>query len=100
MAVSILTWKMDTHHGDKEFSTNALLENEVVEEELTDANTKVIERIKIASNKNGIREDLAKEKVLFSQESSQAIFEMGSVELIELKTFGIHCPSCLQYVFK
>ena len=33
-----------------------------------------------------MREDLAKEKMVFSQESSQAFFEMGNVELIELKT--------------
>ena len=38
--------------------------------------------------------------MLFSQESSQAIFEMGNVELIELKTSLIERPSCLHYVFK
>ena len=38
--------EVDTHLGDKEVNTNAFLKNEVVEEELTDANTKVIERIK------------------------------------------------------
>ena len=37
---------------------------------------------------------------MLSQESSQAIFEMGDAELIELKTSMIHCPSCLHYVFK
>ena len=46
------------------------------------------------------REDLAKEKIVFSQESSRAIFEMGNVEVIELKTSLIQCPSCLQYVFR
>ena len=35
--------KVDTHLGDKEVNTNAFLENEVVEEELTDAKTKVIQ---------------------------------------------------------
>ena len=45
-------------------------------------------------------EDLAKETMVFSQESSQAIFEMGNVELIELKTSRIQCPSCLHYGFK
>ena len=35
-----------------------------------------------------------------SQEPSQAIFEMGNVELIELKTSRIQCPSCLHNVFK
>ena len=38
--------------------------------------------------------------MLFSQESSQAIFDMANVELIELKTSRIQCPSCLHYVFK
>ena len=38
--------------------------------------------------------------MVFIQESSQAIFEMGNVELIELKTSRIQCPSCLHYVFK
>ena len=38
--------------------------------------------------------------MVFSPESSQAIFEMGNVELIELKTSMIQCPSCLHNVFK
>ena len=38
--------EVDTHLGDKEVNTNAFLKNDVVEEELTDANTKFIERIK------------------------------------------------------
>ena len=37
---------------------------------------------------------------MFSQESSQALFEMGNVELIELNTSLIQCPSCLHHVFK
>ena len=55
---------------------------------------------KIGLNKIRIREDLAKEKIVFNQESSQAIFEMGNVELIGLKTSRIQCPSYLQYVFE
>ena len=81
----------DTHLGDKEVSTDAVSKNE--------ANNSVIERVKIGSNNICIREDLAKEKMVFSQESSQAIFELGSVELIELKTSLIQCPSCLRHVF-
>ena len=38
--------------------------------------------------------------MMYSHESGQAIFEMGNVELIELKTSRIQCPSCLHYVFK
>ena len=76
------------------------LKNEAVKEELTDINTKAIGRIKIGSNKISLREDLAQEKMLFSQEPSDAMFEMGNVELIELEKSMIQCPSCLHYVFK
>ena len=47
-----------------------------------------------------MREDLAKEKMVFSKESRQAIFRMGNVELVELKKSTIQCPSCLHYVFE
>ena len=82
---------VDTHLGDKEVSTDAFSNNE--------ANNQVIERVKIGSNKICIREDLAKEKMVFSQESSQAVFEMGNVKLIELKTSLIQCPF-LHHVLK
>ena len=42
---------VDTHLSDKEVSTNALVKNESVKEELTDTNTTAIERIKIGSKK-------------------------------------------------
>ena len=38
--------------------------------------------------------------MVFSKESSRAVFEMGNVELIELKKSSIQCPSCLQRVFE
>ena len=38
--------------------------------------------------------------MVFSQESSQAIFEMGNAEIIESKTSLIQCPSCLHHVFQ
>ena len=38
--------------------------------------------------------------MMFSQESSQAIFEMGNVELSELKTSRIQCLSGLHYMFR
>ena len=91
---------VDTPLSDKEVSTDAFSKNEVVKEELTVTNTKAIERIKIGSKTICIREDLAKEKMVFSQESCQAIFEMGNVELIELKTSMLQCPSCSHHVFK
>ena len=68
-----------------------------VKEELT--NTKEVERIKIGPNKICIWEDLAKEMMVFSKESSQAIFKMRNVELIELKKSTVQCPSCRHYVF-
>ena len=91
---------VDTHLSDKEVSTNAPVKNKAVKEEFTDTNTKAIERIKNGPNKMCIRDDLAKEKMVFSQESSQAIFEMGNVELLELKTSMVQCPPCLHYVSK
>ena len=57
-----------THLTEKEALTNALTNNE--------ANTQEIERIKIRLNKICFREDLAKEKMVFSKGSSRAIFEM------------------------
>ena len=76
---------VDTHLGDKEVSTDAFSNNE--------ATNQVIERVKIGSSKICIREDLAKEKMVFTEESSQAIFEMGNVELIELLKSSVQCPS-------
>ena len=80
---SISEMNVDTHLGDKEVSTDAFSNNE--------ANNQGIVRVNIGSNKIGIREDLAKEKMAFSQESSQAIFNMGNVELVELKKSTIQC---------
>ena len=90
---------VDSHLSDEDVSTDAFLKNEALQEELTDMNTKIIERIKVGSKKICIREDLAKDKMVFSQQSSHAIFEMGNVELVELKTSMIQCPSCLHFVF-
>ena len=82
----------DIHLTEKEALTDAFSNNE--------ASTQEIERIKIGSNRNCIREDLAKVEMVLSKESSRAIFEMGNVELIELKTSMIQCPSCLHNVFE
>ena len=79
----------------------AVGDSHLTEKALTDAfsnneaNTQEIERVKIGSNKICIREDLANEKMVFSKESSRAIFEMSNVELIELKKTSIQCPSCV-----
>ena len=60
-----------------------------------EANTHEINRVKTGSNKISIRNDSAKNKIIFSEESSRAFFEMGNVELIELKKTSetIQCPS-------
>ena len=55
---------VDTHLSDNEVSTDALVKNEAVKEELTDTKTKAIERINVGSNNICIREDLAKEKMV------------------------------------
>ena len=60
-----------------------------------EANTQEIERGKNGSNKFCIHEDPAKEKMVFSKESSRAVFEMDNVDLIELKKSRVQCPSCL-----
>ena len=80
-----------TYLSEQEVTTDALLKNE--------ANTQEIKRVTKGSNKIHIREELAKDKMIFSEESSRAIFGMGNVELIELKTTSIQCPSCLHHVF-
>ena len=91
---------VDSHLGNKEVSANAFLQAEAVKEEIAETNIKAIKRIKIGSKKVCVREDLAKEKMVFSQESSRSVFAMDNVELIELKTSLIQCPSCRHYVFK
>ena len=85
-------------HATSEAEANTHLTEK---EALTDAfSNKEIERIKIGLNKICVREDPAKEKMVFSKESSRAIFEMGNVELNEWKKSSIQCPSCFHYIFE
>ena len=86
---------VDIHLSGRQVSADAFSKNEDVQEERAETNTKVIERIKCGSNKICIREDLAKEKMVLSLSSRWAI-----VELVELKTSMIQCPSCLYHVSK
>ena len=81
-----------THLSEQAVITDAFSNNE--------ANTQEIERAKIGSKNICIRDDQAKEKMVYSKESSRAVFEMGNVELIELKKSSVQCPSCLHYVFE
>ena len=85
---------------DAQVNTHALLKDENVKEEIAETNTEAIERVKIGSNKICIRQDLAKGKMVFGLESSQAIIDMCNVELIESKKSRNQCPSCLHDVFK
>ena len=89
---------VNTHLGDKEVNTNTFLQSEAEKEEIADTKTKAIEKFKIGSKKC-IHEDLAKENMMSSQESSQAIFEMGNVEPIELRTPRIQFPPRLYSTF-
>ena len=61
-----------------------------------EANTQEINKIKTGSNKVSIRNDLTKDEMIFSEDSSR------NVKLIELKKTSetVQCRSCLKYVFK
>ena len=58
-----------THPREQEVITDAFSNDE--------ANTQEIERVKIGSNKSCIREDPVTENMVFSRESSRAVFEMA-----------------------
>ena len=79
-----------THLSGQEVDTDALLKNE--------AKTQEIARVTIGSNKICIREGLAQDNMLFSEESSRAFFEMDNAELIELRNprFNVH-HVCITY---
>ena len=58
-----------------------------------------LEKLKMASCAKSIRNDLSKGKMIFSEETSRAIYEMGNMELIELQQTSatIQCPSWLKH---
>ena len=79
---------VDSYLGNKEVSTNALLTNEAVKEEITD------EHESHWKNQNWFKQNLYPRRSGEGedgscQESSEAVFEMGNVELVELKTSRI-----------
>ena len=80
-----------THLSEKEVITGAFSNNE--------GNTQDNGRVNLGSNEICIREDPAKEKMVFSKESSRAICEMGDVELIELKKIIDSMPIMLTLRF-
>ena len=59
-----------------------------------------MEKLRIGSRTKSIRNDLPKSNMIFSEESSRAVHEMGNTELIELRQTSatILCPSCLKHV--
>ena len=94
----------DTKHATKRRATRQLVlrtseatgdAHLTVKKELTDTYTK--EPLKESKL---VRTKFVFKKTLFSKESRQATFNMGNVELIELRKTTIQCPSCLHYVFE
>ena len=78
-------------------SQDAILKDE---EQMTEINKK-LEELRIGSCTNSICDDLKKQgDMIFSEESSRVIYEMGFLELIELRQTSatIRCPSCLKHV--
>ena len=60
-----------------------------------------LEKFGIGSCTKSIRNGSKKKgDMIFNEESSRAIFEMGNVELIKLRQTSatIQCPSCLEHV--
>ena len=74
---------VDTHLSEQEVITDALSSNEAHAQEL--------ERVKIESNKICIREDLAKEKMVVTKESSRAVWR-------QYRCLGSHIQSTNRYV--
>ena len=69
-------------------------------EEKTTEIHKKLEKLRIGSCTTSVRNDLSKGNVIFSEESSRAVYEMGNMELIELRQTSatIQCPSCPRHV--
>ena len=54
----------------------------------------------MGSSTNSFRNDLSKENMIFSEESCRGIYDMGNMELIELRQTSatFQCLSCLKHV--
>ena len=59
-----------------------------------------LEKLKSVSCSTSIRDDLKDDNVIFIEGSSRVIYEMGNMELFELRqtTDTIQCHSCLRHV--
>ena len=80
----------------KEVCQDAILQDE---EKMDEINEK-LEKVKNGSGTISIRNDLSKGKMIFSEESSSAIYEMSNMELVELRQTSaiVQCLSCLKHV--
>ena len=76
-------------------SQDAVLQDEEKMKEITEK----LEKFKLGSGTQSIRNDLSKGKKIFREEPSRAIYEVGNMELIELRQTSatIQCPSCLKH---
>ena len=61
---------------------------------------KKLEQLRIGSCTKSIRNDLSRSNMIFSDESRRAVYEMGNLEVIELRQTlaTVRCPSCLKHV--
>ena len=69
------------------------------EEQMEEINEK-LEKLESGSCSMSIRDDLIEDNMIFSEESSRVIYEMGNMELFELRqtTDTIQCHSCLRHI--
>ena len=77
-------------------SQDAILQDE---EKMKEINKK-LEKLKSGSCTKSIRNDLSKSNMIFSEELSRALHEMGNMNVIELRQTSAttRCPSCLKHV--
>ena len=77
-------------------SQDVILQNE---EKMKEINNK-LEKLRNGSCTKSICNDLSKGNTIFSEESRRAMYEMGNLELIELRQTSatIQCSSCLKHV--
>ena len=71
------------------------------EEQLKEINEK-LEKLKSGSCSKSIRDDLKDDNVIFREESRRVVYDMGNMELFELRHTAdtIQCHSCLRHVLR
>ena len=80
----------------KGVSQDAVLQDE----EMMKETNKNLEKLRIGSCTKSICNDLSKGNMILSEESSRAVFEMGNMDLVELRQTSatMQCPSCPKHV--